>query len=224
MKKIPAGHELQERSEAAYQGRLTASMTHEFKNVLAIIGETAGLMEDLLEMCEASPGPRFSELLGRILAQVERGQRLSGCLNRFAHLTDTRPCSVELAQLTTHVTAMAARLARLVKVQLVLGQCVEAQMHCDPVALHRALFLAMEHEWKRIPAGGALQITCGPDASGYTWRLAGEPGEALREPVELDTAGAATLAEAGLAMSRAGQGMLLVLKSGETGASLGEEI
>ncbi len=39
-------------SETAFMGKITAAITHEMKNVLAIIKESAGLMEDLLSVAK----------------------------------------------------------------------------------------------------------------------------------------------------------------------------
>jgi hypothetical protein len=42
----------EENRKAAFMGRITAGVTHEMKNVLAIIKESAGLMEDFLKISQ----------------------------------------------------------------------------------------------------------------------------------------------------------------------------
>ena len=52
--------------EVAFLGRITAAFTHEMKNVLAIIKESAGLMEDLLALSQEAAFPhrdRFARCL-----------------------------------------------------------------------------------------------------------------------------------------------------------------
>jgi len=46
-----------ESRKAAFMGRITASATHDMKNVLAIIKESAGLMEDLIALHKDLPAP-----------------------------------------------------------------------------------------------------------------------------------------------------------------------
>ena len=41
-----------ERKEVVFFGKITAGITHEIKNVLAIIQESSGLMEDILAVTE----------------------------------------------------------------------------------------------------------------------------------------------------------------------------
>jgi hypothetical protein len=80
-----------ELEKAAFMGRITAGVTHEIKNVLAIIKESAGLMEDLFELSkDHAPPPRekFLRTLTRITEQVRRGVDLATNLNEFAHTSD----------------------------------------------------------------------------------------------------------------------------------------
>lgn len=198
--------------EAAHQGRLTASATHEFKNVLAIIGETSGLMEDLLDLAGEFPHrERIVELIGRVGQQLERGQRLSTWLNRFAHLPDQRPCVFDPAALTAQLTALAERPARLSRVELRLDECEPGQLETDPIGLHIALFEAMEDIWRRLPEGSVLHVSGEPTAEGYSWLLRAEPnGNGNYEPAdEPGEKAARACARAGLTMERAGRDLRL---------------
>jgi len=92
-----------ETKEAAFMGRITAGVTHEMKNVLAIIKESAGLMEDLLALSKDASFPhreKFSSVLSKIRNQVARGVDISTRLNAFAHSPDRRPADVDLIDLT----------------------------------------------------------------------------------------------------------------------------
>jgi len=42
-------------TEIAFFGRITAGVTHELKNVLAIVNESSGLMQDLLALSKEAP-------------------------------------------------------------------------------------------------------------------------------------------------------------------------
>lgn len=41
--------------EIRFMGRITAGITHEMRNVLAVIRESAGLIQDLMEKCQDVP-------------------------------------------------------------------------------------------------------------------------------------------------------------------------
>ncbi len=74
--------------ETAFMGRVTAGVTHELKNVLAIIKESAGLIEDILALNKDLAGPhqeKVVRVLSNIRQQVDRGVDLSSRLNAFAH-------------------------------------------------------------------------------------------------------------------------------------------
>ncbi|MBL0716959.1 MAG: sensor histidine kinase, partial [Desulfosarcina sp.] len=77
--------------KAAFSGKVTASVTHEIQNVLAIIQENAGLMEDILHMNQenlASSGERLQKCIESIKKQTYRGVGLTSALNQFAHTAD----------------------------------------------------------------------------------------------------------------------------------------
>ncbi len=134
--------------EAAFVGRITAGVTHELKNVLAIIRESAGLMQDLLALSGDASFPlrdKFLKVLSNIGDQVVRGVDLTGRLNAFAHLPDATMSGLDLNEVSDQVIFLSQRLARLrgisvgvqhhersviivadpLKIQMLLFQCVE---------------------------------------------------------------------------------------------------
>jgi signal transduction histidine kinase len=134
--------------EAAFMGKITAGVTHELKNVLAIIRESAGLMQDLLALSGDPSFPlrdKFSKVLSNIGDQVVRGVDLTGRLNAFAHLPDETTAGLDLNDVAEQVVRLSQRFARLrgisvgvqpqersviivtspLKIQMLLFQCVE---------------------------------------------------------------------------------------------------
>lgn len=111
--------------------RALASQSHELKNVLAIVGEASGLVEDLLALARMqqpeSTMPedvttRLDKALGSIATQVERGHRLTSDLNILAHLPDrrlepTKP-EVDLGFIAGLACRLLERKARRANVQL----------------------------------------------------------------------------------------------------------
>jgi len=92
--------------EAVFLGRVTASTTHEFRNVLAIVKESAGLIEDLVAS-GASDRPQLAERIARAVAridtQVGRGADLLTNLNRFAPSIDPVREGTDLDQTVSQI-------------------------------------------------------------------------------------------------------------------------
>ena len=94
-------------------GKINASMSHEIKNVLAIINEKAGLLEDFLLMMDKGmpvDPEKFKALSGKIQKQVKRADKIVINMNTFAHSVDETCKTVELGQAFDFVAAFSARL------------------------------------------------------------------------------------------------------------------
>ena len=80
-------------NENMFFGQVCASCTHEMQNVLAIIRESSGLLEDLFNFAGPQDWPhqeKFNRSLQVIQNQVNRGVELIKRLNRFAHAPDSK--------------------------------------------------------------------------------------------------------------------------------------
>lgn len=97
-------------------GEMSASVTHEIKNVLAIINENAGLLEDMVAMSERGmtlAPDRLAGLAQSIHRQVARGDRIVKTMNRFAHSADHATETVDVFELLEFLSDLAARLIAL---------------------------------------------------------------------------------------------------------------
>jgi len=94
-------------------GEMSASVSHEIKNVLAIINENAGLLQDMLAM-NAKGIPlnpeRLTRLAQSIERQVARGDGVVRNMNRFAHSADHPSETVDVHETIGFVIDLAARL------------------------------------------------------------------------------------------------------------------
>lgn len=106
---------MSENPEAAFIAKITASTTHELRNVLSIVKESAGLMEDLFQAEEhgATPRPeRLRELAGLIGMQVERGAGLVTDLHCLAHSLDPARAGTDLLPELERTASFCERFAR----------------------------------------------------------------------------------------------------------------
>jgi signal transduction histidine kinase len=85
----------------AFFGRVNASISHELKNVMAIISETAGLLSDLSDMA-SSETPIAPDILkdctGSIVEEIQRGFAVIRQMNRFSHSIDNPAEPVNLLE------------------------------------------------------------------------------------------------------------------------------
>ncbi len=98
----------------AFFGKVNASISHELKNVMAIISETAGLLGDLSEM--ASTGtPIEPDMLkscaDSIVEEIQRGFYTIRQMNRFSHSADIPIQSVNLLDVLDLVINLSGYLS-----------------------------------------------------------------------------------------------------------------
>lgn len=152
---VPGKNTDQDGREAAFMGAVTASITHEVQNVLAIIQQSAGLMGDLLHVSRMeslkSLGLRkgfkyhdkFSTLIAAIGEQVERGANLSDGLNRLAHVPDSPETTTDLRGAAGLLFSLIGRIARKKRIEFVLESGAGGpgpQAQCPPMLALMALY------------------------------------------------------------------------------------
>jgi signal transduction histidine kinase len=96
-----------------FYGAMTASVCHEIKNVLAIINENTGLLQDMLAM-NAKGVPldpaRLAKLARSLGRQVSRGDGIVKNLSTFAHNADHLEETVDVYAEIQFVVDLAGRL------------------------------------------------------------------------------------------------------------------
>lgn len=125
-------------------GRILASISHEIKNVLAVIRESSGLMEDLLAMHRRGVPldlEKFAKLADRVRRQTERADMIVKHMNRFAHSVDEPMEMVEVGELIGLMTALGQRPASMKEVSL------SAEAPQEPVTVLTNRFLLQLAVW-----------------------------------------------------------------------------
>lgn len=155
-----------EGKDIEFFGKITASMTHEFKNVLAIIKESAGLMEDITKIAPLSESRHQEKLdnaLKTIKNQLDRGMELSTVFNRFAHAPDKSVTEINLAHLAEQVVTLSKRFARLKHITLEAAPPEETrpnpQIQGNPVWHQLAVFTGIECCLNALGADSVVSLT-----------------------------------------------------------------
>ncbi len=149
--------------EIVFFGKITAGITHEIKNVLAIIQESSGLMEDILAVTpdeSFSHKDKFHTSLKRILGQIDRGVDMTTRLNTFAHSPDYSPAKVDLNDVSEQMVLLASRFARLKNVVLKADpNDASLIIETHPVALEMAIFESIEILLSALSTGGNITLS-----------------------------------------------------------------
>lgn len=170
-----AGHE---NPEAVFIAKITASATHELRNVLAIVKESAGLVGDMLEASgrgKPLKHDRVMKSVAKIDAQVNRGAALLTNLNRFAHSLDRATERVDLNVEADQVATLCERLARLEGHAVAVEQAEEAlPVDANALRLHMAFFTTVECCIDRMEKPGTVRLRTSRTGGGPALELIGE--------------------------------------------------
>ena len=133
-------------AEASLQfyGKMTGSISHEIKNVLAIINENAGLLEDLVLMADqgsAIEPQRLINMSRTVMKQVARADEIVKNMNRLAHSVDDSLKPIDLNDLLKLLVALSDRFASM------RGVAVQPKLNESPVKLRTSPFFLMNLLW-----------------------------------------------------------------------------
>jgi signal transduction histidine kinase len=131
-----------------FSGSMTASISHEIKNTLAIINESAGLLNDLALLAEngrpLSP-ERLKTLATSIMGQVQRADDIVRRLNRFAHSAIQPFITTDVREIFDFTVALVARLATMNGATITVAAGKEVQVHIRPFVLENLLWIYLKN-------------------------------------------------------------------------------
>ncbi len=140
---------------------ISAIVSHDIKNVLAIVNESAGLLDDLACMAGEDggvPTDRVQATTASIAAQVTRANIIMKHLNRFAHSGDVPVASINIQETLARMIALTTRKAAARKVSLRI-ECDEAlQLHTQPRVFDALIYNLLITIYETFPAGGVVLI------------------------------------------------------------------
>jgi C4-dicarboxylate-specific signal transduction histidine kinase len=175
MEKHSATHTL----DLQFFGAVGASISHEMKNVLAILNESAGLLGDFSRMA-ATGRPldpeRLQAMAGRMQAQVARGDGIMRALNRFSHSVDRIEETLDLADAAAFVAELARRRAAMKEVSLEApAAAAPLRVTANAFALQHLLWAGLERALTQASRGAALNLKAEAGPSGPRVRITGLP-------------------------------------------------
>ncbi|MEZ7198710.1 sensor histidine kinase [Pseudodesulfovibrio karagichevae] len=155
-------------------GRISASVSHEIKNVFAVINEAAGLIEDFTLMAERGvplQPERLKSAAHSIQGQIRRGDAIVRNMNAFAHSTDEDVREVNLAEALRLAADLTARFADMRQIKLTVGEGGPVSMVACPFDLTRLLHSSMVAAFDSMQPGDTLVVSVSPDEGGASFSL-----------------------------------------------------
>ncbi len=148
--------------EVGFQGRVTASVSHELNNVFATISETAGLLADLTELGMSGRPLDAAELrrcADTIVDEVKRGFRVVKNLNVFAHSTDAPIAEVNLDELVALTAELAGYLSFSSAVVLDSREVPGPRVTTRPLLLEDLVYRAVVYAFKLVGPDGSIKVS-----------------------------------------------------------------
>ncbi|MCK5230092.1 MAG: HAMP domain-containing histidine kinase [Desulfobulbaceae bacterium] len=154
------------RTELKFFSRVTASISHELKNVLAIINENAGLLDDFCVMAgrgDALSPEKLALVCEKIRSQVLRGTAVIQSMNQLAHSVDDDFVQTD-QEAVVLTTTLSARFAALKQAKIVMDKGDQILIRASPFSTICLLSLCLEAMLVAAGKGGTVTVgTCNKD-------------------------------------------------------------
>jgi len=141
-------------------GRMSAAISHDLKNTLSIMNESAGLLEDLALLAEKGrplDPQRVHQLGATIKRQIQRNDGIVRTMNRFAHSVDDPLKEIGLTAHLEMLLAICRRLTDAKGIAVSVAACqAEVCIVTRPFFLLHFVWLLLE--WGMEHAGSGKQL------------------------------------------------------------------
>jgi signal transduction histidine kinase len=156
-------------------GKMSASISHDLKNVLAVINENAGLLEDLCLMAEKGKPPdpaRLKRLAGDVKNQIRRGDRIITSMNMFAHSADSESVTIDLRELLGLLVELSLRYASMRGVRLEIDRPSDSvTITTSPFVLLNLLWFCLDYAMTATGPGKTVELAAEKTADGARLRF-----------------------------------------------------
>jgi len=128
-------------------GRILAGFTHEIKNHLAIVKESAGLIGDMIQLGKSTQNDsgQYLEIVRSIEEQIEKSTAQFAYLNRFSHRMDTPLSTFSVNESIEELAALLQRFANQKRITIEKDlQKDLAPVHSNPSMLQFLVFTFIE--------------------------------------------------------------------------------
>lgn len=142
-------------------GKIIAGFTHEVKNYLAIINESAGLIGDMIQMGKQSQqdAAEYLQIIRSIEEQIARANQHFRYLNRFAHRMDTELSSFDINESLEELVALVARFANQDNITIEKSFQDEIPLvYSSPSLFQFVVFSILQERFSRLDKNSTITI------------------------------------------------------------------
>jgi signal transduction histidine kinase len=155
--------------DLAFFGKVNASISHELKNILAIISEAAGLLQDLTDM--AAQGKKIEvEMLKTcsqdIVEEIQRGFTTIKQMNKFSHSVDDPAKKVNLLDVVALMIGLAKFLSFASKVRFDPPPEAAPMVLTCPIRLQNLIYRALVFAFESAGPDGEIGVAIQPQPDG----------------------------------------------------------
>ncbi len=160
--------EQRRQNDLSFFGKIMANVSHEFNNVITIIGELSGLLQDLTILAEKGKPikpEKLRKITENIARHVARGKELISNMNRFAHSVDEPELEFDVRDVAENMHVLTSRLIdrRQAKFHFETPE-EDIRITADPFAFRHALFACLEMLMKASSDTLAIDMSIQPGA------------------------------------------------------------
>ena len=168
-------------AELASFSKIGADVSHEMRNVLAVIGEYAGLMEDTLGLAGRFRKPdcgKLEQLCAKIAVKVRTGTETMERFSHLAHAAEDRTDVCDLAAVTNNMAALARRRATLTGCAIETELPAEAvTIEAHPFVAQHLVFAALELLLDSVEQGACVRIALAVEGPAAVIRMSGSAAD-----------------------------------------------
>lgn len=154
--------QVQENPDVAFFGRINASISHEIKNILAIISETSGLLNDLSELAQKGQAidTNMIKTCSRdIEEEIQRGFATIKEMNRFSHSVDQTIADVSPVDLVTRMVNIGSYLSYSSKVKINAPDDADLEISTCPFRLQQLIYGTLVYLFQMEGPEGEIEVS-----------------------------------------------------------------
>jgi len=153
----------------SFFGMTNRLISHELKNILAIISETLGLIDELMELSETGmelePG-KLRSLSESVIEEVERANSIIRNMNTFAHSVDEFIREVDISQTVTLMTEFSQLDSALKNTKLRLMDCGSCVIYTSPFFLEKLIYHVIDFSLRGAGHEKEIRVSFDSDDNG----------------------------------------------------------
>jgi len=156
-------------------GEMSASVSHEIRNKLAVINEKAGLVQDIAQAMKSGRSidpERLDVQAGKIIDQIRQANQIVGALNRLAHSVDATGIRIDIGGVIGLVTELYRRKAAQAEVAIdTSGVAESVSVISSPFLLEDLIGACLDVALRRVDETRIVTVVAEPSAAGAVIRF-----------------------------------------------------